>query len=140
MASISYKQILRHRVLDDMLKAVQPASKWKLLIVDSASAKLLNAICKSHEILEENVTLIEELFRKRQAFPNYEAIYFITPNERSIDRLVSDFTSDKPLYLAAHIFFLSCKRDAACFDRFQFKTTNRILSWIYFLLLTFIRS
>eukprot|EP00842_Homolaphlyctis_polyrhiza_P005941 jgi/Hompol1/6348/HPOL_002028-RA len=39
-----------------MIRAVQPASKWKLLVVDAQSAKLLNVICKSHEILEENVT------------------------------------------------------------------------------------
>lgn len=39
-----------------MIKAVQPVGKWKLLVVDSNSAKLLSTICKSHEILQENVT------------------------------------------------------------------------------------
>ncbi|KAJ1334801.1 hypothetical protein BSLG_007956 [Batrachochytrium salamandrivorans] len=108
MSATSLKMLLRKRVLEDMVKAVQPASKWKLLVVDGPASKLLNLICKSHEILEENVTIIEEMFHKRQAFPTYEAIYFITPTERSIDRLIADFTFDKPLYLAAHIFFISC--------------------------------
>lgn len=44
-----------------MIKAVQPATKWKLLVVDGRSAKLLNTICKTHEILEENVTGIDSL-------------------------------------------------------------------------------
>lgn len=98
-----------------MIRGVQPAGKWKLLIVDAKSAKLLNTICKSHEILEENVTgsfylivVIEDMSQKRQAFPNYEAIYFITPSVSSIDKLISDFTADRQLYLAAHIFFISC--------------------------------
>ena len=42
--------------MEDMIKAVQPVGKWKLLVVDSNSAKLLSTICKSHEILQENVT------------------------------------------------------------------------------------
>ncbi len=42
--------------MDDMIRAVQPAAKWKLLVVDTNSARLLNNICKSHEILQENVT------------------------------------------------------------------------------------
>eukprot|EP00842_Homolaphlyctis_polyrhiza_P005104 jgi/Hompol1/5595/HPOL_004565-RA len=95
-----------------MIRAVQPASKWKLLVVDAQSAKLLNVICKSHEILEENVTLIEEMHRKRQTFPNYEAIYFVTASEKTVDRIIMDFSSDKPLYLAAHIYFTATLADA----------------------------
>jgi syntaxin-binding protein 1 len=39
-----------------MVRGVQPATKWKLMVVDARSAALLNTICKTHEILEENVT------------------------------------------------------------------------------------
>lgn len=89
-----------------MIKAVQPAAKWKLLVVDSNSAKLLNTICKSHEILQENVTVIEDMSTKRQPFVNYEAIYFVTPSTKTIDRIIQDFK--EPIYLAAHIFFTAC--------------------------------
>ncbi|KAJ8327543.1 hypothetical protein BDV3_003364 [Batrachochytrium dendrobatidis] len=118
MSATSLKQLQRKRVLEDMVKAVQPASKWKLLVVDGPASKLLNAICKSHEILEENVTIIEEMFHKRQAFPTYEAIYFITPNERSVDRFISDFNQEKPLYLAAHIYFIA-SLDDFLFDKIK---------------------
>ncbi|KAI8926874.1 Sec1-like protein [Entophlyctis helioformis] len=126
MSATSLKDILRKRVLEDMVRAVQPASKWKLLVVDGNAAKLLNAICKSQEILQENVTVIEELFHKRPAFPNYEAIYFITPNERSIDRFIADFNQDKPLYLAAHIYFISSLEDAL-FDRIKKSGTTKFI-------------
>ncbi|KAL2915942.1 syntaxin binding protein 1 [Polyrhizophydium stewartii] len=112
-----------------MIRAVQPASKWKLLVVDSTSAKLLNAICKSHEILEENVTLIEDLHNKRQPFPTYEAIYLITAGERSVDRVVADFAQDKPLYLAAHLFFISTLDDAL-FDRIKKSGTTKYIKSI----------
>ena len=105
--------------MEDMIKAVQPAAKWKLLVVDSNSAKLLSNICKSHEILQENVTgmyqvinllplVIEDMSIKRQPFPNYEAIYFVTASARIIDKIISDFKQEKPIYLAAHLFFTSC--------------------------------
>jgi syntaxin-binding protein 1 len=109
----SLKERLRIRislllgVMDDMIKAIQPAAKWKLLVVDGNSAKLLNTICKSHEILQENVTVIEDMSQKRQPFPNYEAIYFVTPSSKTIDKIISDFKQEKPHYLAAHIFFIS---------------------------------
>jgi syntaxin-binding protein 1 len=45
---------------------------------------------------------------KRQPFPNYEAIYFVTASARTIDRIIADFKQDKPIYLAAHLFFTSC--------------------------------
>ncbi|KAH6574720.1 hypothetical protein BASA60_005365 [Batrachochytrium salamandrivorans] len=126
MSATSLKMLLRKRVLEDMVKAVQPASKWKLLVVDGPASKLLNLICKSHEILEENVTIIEEMFHKRQAFPTYEAIYFITPTERSIDRLIADFTFDKPLYLAAHIFFIS-SLDDSLFEKIKKSGTSKYI-------------
>ncbi|KAJ3259941.1 vacuolar sorting protein VPS33/slp1 [Boothiomyces macroporosus] len=101
-----------------MIKAVQPAAKWKLLVVDANSAKLLNTICKSHDILQENVTVIEDMSQKRQPYPNYEAIYFVTPTAKTIDRIIADFKQEKPSYLAAHIFFIS-GLDEPLFDKIK---------------------
>ncbi|KAJ2997799.1 vacuolar sorting protein VPS33/slp1 [Globomyces sp. JEL0801] len=50
--------------------------------------------------------------QKRQPFPNYEAIYFVTPTVKTIDKIIADFKQDKPVYLAAHIFFISSLDDA----------------------------
>ena len=107
MSAINLKEVLRKRVLDDVIRQVNPKGKWKLLVVDSSSAKLLNTICKQHEILQENVTVIEDLNQKRSSYPTFEAIYFVTPLASTIDKIIHDF-KDNPIYLAGHIFFTSC--------------------------------
>ena len=40
----------------DLVRSVQPAARWKVMVVDSRSVKLLDAAVKMYEILEENVT------------------------------------------------------------------------------------
>ena len=43
------------------------------------------------DIMQERITLIEDLTKKRQPITNMEAIYFITPTDASIARLLDDF-------------------------------------------------
>ncbi|KAI8978548.1 hypothetical protein BDB01DRAFT_725944, partial [Pilobolus umbonatus] len=40
----------------ELIKSVQPTGRWKLVVVDSLSLKLLNSACKMYDILEENVS------------------------------------------------------------------------------------
>ncbi|KAI9145008.1 Sec1-like protein [Paraphysoderma sedebokerense] len=107
-SSFSLKEILRKRLLTDMIRLVQPAARWKVLVVDPISIKFLNAAMKMYDILEENVTLVELITRKRQPYPNLEAIYFLSPTPESIDYFICDFVpggGKKQLYSAAHLFF-----------------------------------
>ncbi|KAF7726559.1 DEAH (Asp-Glu-Ala-His) box polypeptide 34 [Apophysomyces ossiformis] len=70
--------------------------------------QILNAACKMYDILEENVTLVENIEKSRQPYPTLEAIYFLTPCRDSILRLIDDFTAHKtPMYKAAHVHFTS---------------------------------
>ena len=51
------------------------------------------------DIMQERITLIEDLTKKRQPITNMEAIYFITPSEDSIARVLSDFADPaRPQY------------------------------------------
>ena len=52
----SIKRLLKKYVMDDIIRHVQPASIWKLMIVDSNSRKILAQLVKLAEILHENVT------------------------------------------------------------------------------------
>ncbi len=54
--------------------------------------------------------MVEDITRKRQPFPQTEAIYFITPEARSIRGIIDDFET-KTMYSAAHVFCTSGKRD-----------------------------
>ncbi|KAK9729404.1 syntaxin binding protein 1, variant 3 [Basidiobolus ranarum] len=61
-----------------------------------------------YDILEEKVTLLENIEFNRQPFPDLEAVYLLTPTFESVFRLLEDFCSKKgPMYAAAHVFFTS---------------------------------
>lgn len=87
-----------------MIKNVQPQGKWRVLVIDSASLKTLNAVCKMFDILEQNIALVENIEKKRNPNPEYEAIYYISPTVESVNALIADFTSGRPMYQAAHVF------------------------------------
>jgi len=106
---MSIKEILRKRLLQDMIKSVVP-NQWKLVVVDAKSLQILNSVCEIYDILDENVTLVESIERKRQPYTNLEAIYFISPTADSIDRLIADF-QQRPLYAAANVFFTAALTD-----------------------------
>lgn len=40
----------------EAIRSVNPPMKWKILVVDDHSQKLLGAVLKQFDILEENVT------------------------------------------------------------------------------------
>jgi hypothetical protein len=40
----------------EAIRSVNPAARWKILVVDDFSQKLLGAVLKQFDILEENVT------------------------------------------------------------------------------------
>ncbi|KAI8339302.1 Sec1-like protein [Blakeslea trispora] len=104
MSSIT--EVMRKRLMDT-IRSIQPPGKWKIIVVDSKSIQILNAACKMYDILEENVTLVENIEKKRQPYPSLEAIYFLTPCRESILRLVDDFAIKPPTYKAAHVYFTS---------------------------------
>ncbi|KAI7870603.1 Sec1-like protein [Spinellus fusiger] len=104
---IGVDEILKRRFLE-LIKSVQPAGRWKLVVVDSLSLKILNSACRMYDILEENVTLVENIEKQRQAYPSVEAVYILTPCIESCSRLVDDFSRPEgPMYAAAHVHFIN---------------------------------
>ncbi|KAI8614150.1 Sec1-like protein [Chytriomyces sp. MP71] len=100
------RDIVRKRILIDMIRSVQPTSRWKIVVVDSKTLRILNTSCKMSDILEENVTLVEDIGRKRTSYTSKEAIYFISPTNESVSALIDDFTrGGKAMYACAHLFF-----------------------------------
>mmetsp|Transcript_85736 Transcript_85736/g.125463 ORF Transcript_85736/g.125463 Transcript_85736/m.125463 type:complete len:642 (+) Transcript_85736:75-2000(+) len=103
----SVRSIVRERFLN-VVREVQPANGWKVLVVDSASVKLLSCAVRTLDILEEGVSLVENLEIRRQPMATMEAIYLIAPSEASISKIKEDFQdADKCMYAAAHIYLTS---------------------------------
>ncbi|THH18450.1 hypothetical protein EW146_g2533 [Bondarzewia mesenterica] len=90
----------------DAIRSVNPAGRWKILVVDEHSQRLLNGVLKQFDILEENVTLIESITNNREPQPAFEAIYMLMPTTPNVDRIIRDFANGRQQYAAAHLFFI----------------------------------
>lgn len=49
--------------------------------------------------------VVESVHRKREPMPQMEAIYLLTPTERSVNCLIEDF-KEYSMYKCAHVFFI----------------------------------
>ncbi|CAK5269873.1 unnamed protein product [Mycena citricolor] len=89
----------------DAIRSVNPPGRWKILVVDEHSQKLLGSVLKQFDILEENVTLIESINTHRDPQPEFEALYLLMSTTQNVDRITKDFGSTRQ-YAAAHVFFI----------------------------------
>ncbi|KAF8141608.1 Sec1-like snare protein [Boletus edulis] len=87
------------------IRSVNPQGRWKILVVDDYSQKLLGSVLKQFDILEENVTLIESISNHREP-QQFEAVYILMPTTQNVERVIKDFSNDQPQYLGAHLFFI----------------------------------
>jgi hypothetical protein len=81
--------------MQEVIKDQRQEDKWKVLVLDRLSTRILSSCCKMTDVMQERITLIEDLTKKRQPITNMEAIYFITPTEMSITQLINDFRDPK---------------------------------------------
>ncbi|KAG2658213.1 hypothetical protein PVAP13_1KG159500 [Panicum virgatum] len=105
----SFLQITRDRLLFEMLRSTRKNSKstWKVLIMDKFTVKIMSYACKMADITEEGVSLVEDLYKRRQPLPSLDAIYFIQPTKENIVMFLSDMSGRSPLYKKAYVFFSS---------------------------------
>ncbi|VVC25340.1 Sec1-like protein [Cinara cedri] len=108
------KAVVRQIIINDVIKpnSIQKGTDNKnhrVLVVDQLGTKILSSCCSMCDICDEGIILVEDLFKAREQLNAYEAVYFITPNETSINALMDDFSNKKKLmYKAAHVFSLNC--------------------------------
>lgn len=53
------KELVKKRILRDMIEVVD--AKWKILVTDPASLRIISAACKMFDILEGNVTCTKQI-------------------------------------------------------------------------------
>ncbi|XP_071688718.1 protein transport Sec1a-like [Rutidosis leptorrhynchoides] len=106
----TFRQISRDRLLYEMLKSSSSGdarSSWKVLIMDKVTVKVMSASCKMTDITDQGVSLVEDIFKRRQPMPSMDVIYFIQPIKENLIMFLSDMSGREPLYKKAFIYF-SC--------------------------------
>ena len=121
LAAPSLRDVVRSRLLTDMIRSFGTELSGVIMLVDSLTVKLVSSALKMSEMLDENIQLVEnitmkdkyEQYLKRQSLPNMTACYFITPTVESVNRLLFDYRDKKkPMYGAIHLYFTSRVSDA----------------------------
>ncbi|KAI1791834.1 Sec1-like protein [Ganoderma leucocontextum] len=90
----------------EAIRSVNPPGRWKILVVDEHSQRLIGSVLKQFDILEENVTLIESITSNREPQPQFEAMYIVMSTSQNVDRIIRDFSNGQQQYAAAHLFFV----------------------------------
>lgn len=124
-----FRQVSRDRLLYEMLRSAKSKdskSAWKVLIMDKLTVKIMSYSCKMADITEEGVSLVEDIYKRRQPLPSMDAIYFIQPTKENVVMFLSDMAGKSPLYRKAFVFFSSpiakelvnyIKRDSSVLSR-----------------------
>ena len=130
VGGVSVKEAAKRRIIEDMIEIVKvkmnlsgddiekgPASgdeatnssgsskAYIALIVDVHTLRIVSGACRQYDILERGVTVVEQIEKSRQPLSDLDAVYFLSPEDHSVDLLLKDHKASSALYRYSHVFF-----------------------------------
>ncbi|KAJ5107279.1 hypothetical protein N7456_003954 [Penicillium angulare] len=96
-------EIQRDIIINTIRHAV--GHEWKVLVVDEQSRKLINGAVKEEEILNLNVSNVEQIEHRRPSNPDMDAVYILSPESWIVDCLMADFEVGR--YRRAYLIWTS---------------------------------
>lgn len=61
--------------------------------MDESSTRAVSSSLTMFDIMEHNVSIVENLKNGRQPFPQMDAVYFVSPTLESANKVMGDFVS-----------------------------------------------
>ena len=108
--SLTLKSLANTRISVDLLESsildCQKSCPFTILVVDNYSARVLSSYLTMSDLLNRGIFTVELINNKRNRYPNYGVIYFLSPTQKTIEALVEDFSNLKrPKYNRVYIYF-----------------------------------
>ncbi|EUD68456.1 hypothetical protein C922_00852 [Plasmodium inui San Antonio 1] len=104
---MSLKRNCRERLFSVIEKITQ-VSKYVIMVVDPRAHQVLSMICRSEELLERGVSLVEQIDAKRSRLQDFDCIYFLSSKMQVVESMLEDFKDEKDaMYNNVHILFTS---------------------------------
>ena len=121
------KDLLKNKLFQETIKKFDINEKC-CLIVDKRGAILLNNFLTLTEVLNIGILSIDSIYKKRQKFKNYSAIYLISGKKKILDKVMKeDFINDKDRwYKNCHLFIIDDISD----ELYDYMAEKKFLKYI----------
>jgi syntaxin-binding protein 1 len=81
---------LQRSILLQTIRETAGRDEWKVLVLDENSKRLVDNVAKEDDILNENVTNIEQIEQRRQNNSSTDAVYLLSPLPHIVECLKAD--------------------------------------------------
>lgn len=109
----SMREIVQKRFSEEVIgNAATSGSGWMVLVMDDDATRVISSALTMYDIMEQRVTLVEQLAKSRQPFKEMDVVYLVSPTVESANLISADFENDKKSkYGGVHVYFLDLVSD-----------------------------